>query len=138
MTSSLSRYRLRMSPLRRALTTLLLSLIAILFFVPGVLASPLGGWWRLMSAVGLVLSIVGLRIVLGPVIVVRDEGLRIQRNWPLRRDIPWYRIFQVDVIPGFWNLEIELNSGERIALPCVDEVDRLYEELERHRSEIDA
>lgn len=126
-----------MSTFRRVSLALLLGVTAV-FFVPGVLVAPLGGWWRLVSGTGLVLSLLGLRTVLGPVIVVRDTGLRIQRSWPFRRDIPWYRIFEVDVIPGFWNLEIELNSGERISLPCVEDVDRLYEELERHRSEIDA
>jgi hypothetical protein len=130
-------YRLRMSLVRRVLLVAMLVVIA-LFFVPGVLSGALGVWWRLLSVAGLVLSIIALRIVLGPAIVVRQSGLRLQRNWPIRRDIPWYRILQVDVIPGFWNLEIELNSGERISLPCVESVDDLYEDLERHRTEIDA
>ncbi|MEJ5254995.1 MAG: hypothetical protein WHS89_06560 [Acidimicrobiales bacterium] len=130
-------YRLRMSTLRRVSLTVLLAATAA-FFVPGLLAGELGGWWRLVSGVGLAVSLLGLRTVLGPVIVVREAGLRIQRSWPIRRDIPWYRILLVDVIPGFWNLEIELNSGERIALPCVEGVDRLYEQLEQHRSAIDA
>jgi hypothetical protein len=130
-------YRLRMSSLRRVLLVVMLVLIA-LFFVPGTVSGALDLWWRGLSAAGILLSLIGLRIVLGPAIVVRSSGLRLQRNWPLRRDIPWYRILQVDVIPGFWNLEIELNSGERIALPCVESVDDLYEDLERHRTEIDA
>jgi len=119
-------YRLRMSTPRRILLVLMLSLIA-LFFVPGAVSGALDFWWRLLSVAGVVVSLVALRIVLGPAIVVRSTGLRIQRNWPLRRDIPWYRILQVDVIPGFWNLEIELNSGERISLPAVQDVDELYE-----------
>ena len=52
-------------------------------------------------------------------LIVRDEGLRVQKTWPHRRDIPWYRILATDVIPGFWNLELELNSGERVELPPV-------------------
>ena len=69
---------------------------------------------------------------------VRPRGLRLQRNWPFRRDIPWYRILQIDVIPGFWNLEIELNSGERLALPCVEHLNDLYHRMEHHRQALDA
>lgn len=130
-------YRLRMRSWRRALMTVLLSVIAV-FFVPGIFAPDLALWWRALSVVGLLTSLAGLRIILGPVIVVRPEGLRIQRNWPIRRDIPWYRILEIDVIPGFWNLEIELNSGERLALPCVEQLDDLYERMEHHRQALDA
>lgn len=132
-----TRYRLRMSPLRRAATTVSLVVVA-LFFVPGIVGAGLEPWWRVVSVVGLVTAIAGLRIVVGPVLVVRERGLLILRHWPLRRDIPWYRILQIDVIPGFWHLEVELNSGERIALPCVDDIDGLYRNMERHRQALDA
>jgi hypothetical protein len=137
MTPMSSRYRLRMSPLRRIATAALLVLIAV-FFVPGILADGLELWWRVVSLVGFVTALIGLRIILGAVLVVRDRGLLILRNWPLRRDIPWYRILQIDVIPGFWNLEIELNSGERISLPPVHDLDGLYQRMERHRQALDA
>ena len=42
------------------------------------------------------------------------------------------------MIPGFWNLEIELNSGERVELPPVQNLNELYEEIERHRTALDA
>lgn len=137
MTPMSSRYRLRMSPVRRIATAVLLALIAV-FFVPGILAGGLELWWRVVSLVGFLTSLIGLRIILGAVLVVRDRGLLILRNWPLRRDIPWYRILQIDVVPGFWNLEIELNSGERIALPPVRDLDGLYQRMERHRQALDA
>jgi hypothetical protein len=132
-----SGYRLRMSPVRRWGTVVVL-IAAGVFFVPGIVTAGFDLWWRALSVVGLVTAVLGLRAVLGSVLVVRDEGLRIQRSWPLRRDVRWYRMLQVDVIPGFWNLEVELNSGERLVLPCVDDVDRLYEEMERHRQALDA
>jgi hypothetical protein len=98
-----------------------------------------GDWWfRALSAVVALASVAGLRILWGPVVVVRDAGLRVQRNWPLRRDIRWYRILAIDVIPGFWHLEVELNSGERLALPAVDDLDRLYRLMEQHRQALDA
>jgi hypothetical protein len=122
---------------RRILLTVVLSVIAV-FFVPGIGAPGLPLWWHALSAIGLLTAVAGLRIVLGSVVVVRPQGLRIQRNWPIRRDIRWYRILSIDVIPGFWNLEIELNSGERIALPAVDELDDLYHRMEHHRQALDA
>jgi len=132
-----SRYRLRMTRTRRAATVVLLVVVGVLL-VPGIVGAGLELWWRALSLVGLASAVAGLRIVLGPVLVVRERGLLILRHWPLRRDIPWYRILQIDVIPGFWHLEIELNSGERIALPCVDDIDGLYRTMERHRQALDA
>ena len=41
-------------------------------------------------------------------------------------------------MPGFWHLEIELNSGERITLPAVDDLERLYQLMEHHRQALDA
>lgn len=115
----------------------ILAVLALLF-IPLVLASGIEWWMRLLSLVGLVSAVLGIRTLLGAVLVVREEGLRIQKNWPRRRDIPWYRILATDVIPGFWNLEIELNSGERVELPPVQNLTGLYEEIERHRTALDA
>jgi hypothetical protein len=130
-------YRLRMSPARRLVVTVVL-VAAALFFVPGMLAPDLSWWWRALSSVGFLSALLGLRAVLGRVVLVGPAGLRLQKSWPLRRDIRWYRILQIDVIPGFWNLEVELNSGERLALPCVEHLDDLYETMERHRQALDA
>src|SRR4051794_20567611 len=132
-----SKYRLRMSPVARVARVALLSFLALVF-VPGVVASGLELWWRLVSLVGLVTSVLGARMMIGSVLVVRDDGLRIQKNWPHRRDIPWYRILASDVIPGFWNLELELNSGERVELPPVGDINALYADIERHRTALDA
>lgn len=130
-------YRLRLSPLRRIALCVLLVLSSV-FFLSGIVAADLSIWWRGLSAVGLVTALLGLRTIFGAVVVVKPEGLRIQRSWPIRRDIRWYRILEIDVLPGFWNLEIELNSGERVSLPCVDNLDELYEDMERHRQALDA
>jgi hypothetical protein len=126
-----------MSPLARVWRVALLSIIA-LFFIPGVAASDLDLWWRTVSLAGLVTAVLAVRMLVGAVIIVRDEGLRVQKNWPRRRDIPWYRILASDVIPGFWNLELELNSGERLELPPVADLNALYEDIERHRTALDA
>jgi hypothetical protein len=126
-----------MSPISRTLRVALLVLIA-LFFVPGVFADGLPGWWRVLSAVGLVTAVLAIRTLVGAVLVVRERGLRLQRTWPYRRDIDWYRILATDVIPGFWNLELELNSGERVELPPVADLNALYDDIERHRTALDA
>jgi hypothetical protein len=128
---------LRMSVVKRVGLTGLMSFLA-LFFVPAMLAADVPMWWRGLSLVGFVTALLSLRAILGRVVVVRPEGLRIQRSWPVRRDIRWYRILEIDVIPGFWNLEVELNSGERLTLPCVEHLDDLYENMERHRQALDA
>ncbi len=112
--------------------------VGLLLFVPGALTGDLDVWWRLVSAVGALSTIAGLRILWGSVVVVRPKGLRIQRNWPFRRDVPWYRILAIDVVPGFWHLEVELNSGERLTLPAVDDLERLYQLMEHHRQALDA
>jgi len=132
-----TKYRLRLSPLSRYSRVVLLSLI-FLFFVPGVVAEGLPLWWRLLSIIGAVTSVLAIRTLLGAVLVVRERGLRIQRSWPHRRDIDWYRILATDVIPGFWNLELELNSGERLELPAVADLNALYDDIERHRTALDA
>jgi hypothetical protein len=113
-------------------------LIGLAIFVPGVLAGGLPVWWRLFALVGGLLCLAGLRILWGSVVVVRPAGLRVQRNWPLRREYAWYRILAIDVIPGFWHLEIELNSGQRVTLPAVDDLERLYQLMEYHRQALDA
>ena len=132
-----SRYRLRMSPVTRVARVVLLSAVAVVL-VPGVVFSGVEFWWRSVSLVGLVTALMGVRMMLGAVLVVRDDGLRIQKYWPYRRDLPWYRILASDVIPGFWNLELELNSGERVELPPVGDINGLYADIERHRTALDA
>lgn|GEM_PF-1307264 len=132
-----TKYRLRMSPIARLLRVTLLSVIAV-FFVPGVITAELGIWWRAMSLVGLTTAVLAIRMMVAAVIVVSEGGLRVQKNWPYRRDFSWYRILTVDVIPGFWNLEIELNSGERLELPPVSDINTLYDDIERHRAALDA
>ena len=72
------------------------------------------------------------------VVVVRPDGLRVQRNWSFRRNYRWYRILAIDVVPGFWHLEVELNSGERVTLPAVDDLERLYDLMEQRRQALDA
>ena len=130
-------FRLRVSAVGRLWRTVVL-VVGLLLFVPGALSGAIDVWWRLVYALGALSCVAGLRILWGAVVVVRPTGLRIQRNWPLRRDFLWYRILSIDVIPGFWHLEIELNSGERVTLPAVDDLERLYQLMEKHRSALDA
>jgi hypothetical protein len=132
-----TKYRWRMSRGRRVVRVALLAVIA-LFFLPGAFDPQLDLWWRVVSGVGLITSVLAIRTLLGAVLIVRDEGLRLQKTWPRRRDIPWYRILATDVVPGFWNLEIELNSGERVELPPVADLNALYDDIERHRTALDA
>ncbi len=130
-------FRLHMRPWVRVLRTGLLVICLLLAASWAWFAGP-EMWFRVASAVVALACVAGLRILWGPVVVVRDDGLRIQRNWPLRRTIPWYRVLAIDVIPGFWHLEVELNSGQRLALPAVDDLDRLYRLMEQHRQALDA
>jgi hypothetical protein len=132
-----TRYRWRMTRRRRIVKVTLLGLIG-LFFLSGLLDGQLSLWWRFVTLVGLVSSVLAIRTVVGAVLIVSDKGLRIQKTWPYRRDIAWYRILATDVIPGFWNLELELNSGERLELPPVADINGLYEDIERHRTALDA
>ncbi len=122
---------------RRVIKVTVLTLIA-LFFLPGAFDAQLDLWWRFVTLVGFITSILAIRTVVGAVLIVSDKGLRVQKAWPHRRDIPWYRILATDVIPGFWNLELELNSGERVELPPVADLNALYEDIERHRTALDA
>jgi membrane protease YdiL (CAAX protease family) len=130
------RYRLRMQPLTRILRTVLLATLGLMF-LPAVVTAGVDVQWRTLSIVGLLSSIYGLRIVLGPAVEVRPTGLRVFKHWPWRREIPWYRIFQVEVVPGYWVLDLELNSGEQLELPCVEHVDDLFERIEEHRARLD-
>jgi hypothetical protein len=132
-----TKYRWRLSRFSRIIRVTALVLIGLLF-IPGVVDADISLWWRAVSVLGLVTSVLAIRTLVGSVLIVRDEGLRVQKAWPKRRDIPWYRILATDVVPGFWNLEIELNSGERVELPPVDDINALYEDIERHRTALDA
>jgi (2Fe-2S) ferredoxin len=93
--------------------------------------------WRLFSVAGAVSCVVSLRIVLGPAVVVRPEGLRVQPSWPFRRDIAWYRILDVEVVPVLWVLDIELNNGQHVQLPAVERLNELYDLVEAHRHDLD-
>ena len=130
------RYRLRMQPITRVLRTILLGTLGLMF-VPAVITAGVDLQWRTLSIVGLLSSIYGLRVVLGPAVEVRADGLRVFKSWPWRREIPWYRIYQVEVVPGYWVLDLELNSGEQLELPCVEHVDDLFERIEEHRQRLD-
>jgi len=112
--------------------------LGLLLFIPGAIVGGVDLWWRVLCGFGVLSCIAGLRILWGSVVVVRPQGLRVQRNWPLRRDFRWYRILAIDVVPGFWHLEVELNSGERITLPAVEDIERLYQLMEHHRQALDA
>jgi hypothetical protein len=131
------RYRLRMSRVSRVLRTFVFVAIA-LCFVPAVIDGGIDLAVRALSLLGIVSSLYGLRVILGPAVEVRPEGLRLLKSWPRRRDIAWYQILEVDIIPGYWMLDIELNSGEQISLPCVERVDDLYERIEELRQLLDA
>jgi hypothetical protein len=130
-------YRLRMSTFIRMWRTGISVVLGVLFL--GLLfeatSPPLV---RLGCVVGIGLSVFGLRTVLGSAVVVRTEGLRVFTWWPKHRDIAWYRVFAVDVVPEGWLLELELNSGEKVLLPVVERVDVLYEQIEDLRSRLDA
>lgn len=130
-------FRLHMRPLPRVLRTLVL-VVCVVLATSWAVAGDSALWFRMASGAVALASVAGLRILWGPVVVVRSDGLRVQKNWPLRRTYPWYRILAIDVIPGFWHLEVELNSGDRLALPPVDELDRLYRLMEQHRQALDA
>lgn len=130
-------FRLRLSPIGRVLRSLVL-VLGLVIFVPAVVAGALDPWWRFFCVLGALSCVAGLRILWGSVVVVRADGLRVQRNWPFRKNYRWYRILAIDVVPGFWHLEVELNSGERVTLPAVDDLERLYDLMEHHRQALDA
>jgi len=130
------RFRLQLLPLTRAVRTVVL-LACLAAFLPGVM---LGGGpteWRVLSLAGVVSACWSLRFIWGAAVVVGPEGLRVQKWWPLRKDIPWYRVLSVEVVPGYWYLDLELNSGERVTLPCVERLDDLFDAVEHHRTDLD-
>jgi hypothetical protein len=135
--AAVHRYRLRMSWLNRGIRSVLFVVIA-LCFVPALLNPDMDLGVRVFSLVGVASSVYGLRIILGPAVEVRPEGLRVLKSWPRRRTIPWYRILEIEVVPGYWVLDVELNSGERFSLPCVEHVDDLYEHIQAQRQDLDA
>jgi hypothetical protein len=132
-----TRYRLAMRPAARVWRVVLYSVLGALF-IPGLVDPAVTALFRLGAVLGIALAVAGLRIVLGPAVVVRDAGLRVFTWWPRHRDLAWYRVFAVDVVPGAWQLELELNSGERVLLPAVERVDELYERIEELRQHLDA
>jgi hypothetical protein len=137
MAAVTTRYRWRLSPLGRAFRVVGLALCGLVL-ASVALEAHVELWWRALCFAGVVSAVLAIRMLVGAVLIVREDGLRLQKTWPKRRDIPWYRILATDVVPGFWNLEIELNSGERVELPPVADVEALYEDIERHRTALDA
>lgn len=96
------------------------------------------GWWWTSAAVGgLVAAVVGIRTLWGAVVVVTPEELVVQPSWPLKRRIRWYRIEHVEVVPGLWTLLVELISGDRVELPCVERFEELYRLVEQRRRALD-
>jgi hypothetical protein len=130
-------YRLSLSHLARARRVIVYIGMAVLFGSLALDPSSTNAV-RLGSLAGIGLAMYGLRMVAGPMVVVRAAGLRVYSWWPRHRDLAWYRVFAVDVLPGRWQLELELNSGERVLLPPVERVDDLYDQIEDLRSRLDA
>jgi hypothetical protein len=130
-------YRLSLSNFARARRVVVYIGLAVLF-APGALDPSSTPLVRLGSVAGIGLAMYGLRMVAGPIVVVREAGLRVFSWWPWHRDLAWYRVFAVDVVPGHWQLELELNSGERVLLPPVERVDDLYDQIEDLRQRLDA
>ena len=129
-------YRLRRRTFVRVLWVVVYGL-CIFLLASGIGTSP-SLVWTAVSVAGIVIALVGLRAVLGRAVLVESDALVLQPYWPRRRRLPWYRIDHVEVVPESWSLVVELNSGERIALPCVEQVDDLYERVERHRRALDS
>lgn len=130
-------YRLRMSPIARWSRVALFTVCGLIL-LSGIFVTVEGLFWKVVSALGVVASVLAIRIVLGPAVVVTPDELIVQRNWPLRRHIKWYRIDHAEVIPGVWVLLVELISGERFELPAVEHLDDLYADLEHYRKALDS
>ncbi|MDZ7731981.1 MAG: hypothetical protein U5R31_01710 [Acidimicrobiia bacterium] len=130
-------YRLRFSPLARWSRVALFVLCGAVL-LSGILYAGEALIWQLLGGVGVVASVLAIRAVLGNVVVVTPEALVIQRTWPARRRIKWYRIDHAEVIPGYWTILVELNSGERFELPCVEHIDDLYHAMEHYRTALDS
>ncbi len=129
-------YRLRRRTFSRVLWVVVYGLC--IFLLAGGVGASTSLAWSLISVLGIVIALVGLRAILGRAVLVRSDALVVQPYWPVRRRIPWYRIDQVEVVPESWSLVLELNSGERVPLPCVEHVDDLYERVDHHRKALDA
>lgn len=131
-------YRLQFRLATRVIWTLLM-VVTFAFFAQCVSSGAFGFWWRSFSAMSALCSLAGVRVLWGPAVVVGPDAMRIYRPWwPLHRDVAWYRILATDIIPGFWFLELEMNSGERIELPCVEHMDQLYDQIEDYRTRLDS
>lgn len=130
-------YRLRMSPLARW-SRVALFVVCALILASGIAFAGEALLWQILGALGIVAAVLAIRVVLGPVVVITPDELIVQRNWPLKRRMRWYRIDHAEVIPGMWVLVIELVSGERFELPCVEHLDELYEHLEHYRKALDS
>ena len=130
-------YRLRMSPLARWFRVALFVVCGFVL-LSGIIYAREGLFWQVLGAVGVVGSVLAIRIVLGPAVVVTPDELIVQRNWPIKRRMKWYRIDHAEVIPGMWVLVVELISGERFELPCVEHLDDLYANLEHYRKALDS
>lgn len=128
-------YRLRMSPVTRFLR------VAVYVVCGGILAvwavAPGEWWWRALCVVGLAVAVVALRQTVGAVVRVDGHALTLQPYWPHRRRLPWYRIDHAELVPGSWTVVVEMNSGQRFELPCVDDVDDLFERVEHRRRALD-
>jgi hypothetical protein len=126
-----------MSPLARWLR------VGVFVLCAAVLASGIAyageGWfWKALGVIGIVGAGLAIRIVVGPVVYVTPTELVIARNWPLKKRIKWYRVDHAEVIPGMWIIVLELISGERFELPCVERIDDLYRHLEHYRKALDS
>jgi len=131
-------FRLQFRLATRVIWTVLL-VLTVIFFAQIIISSVFGFWVRVVALVATLNAIAGIRVMWGAAVVVGRSGMRIYRPWwPLHRDIAWYRILATDIIPGFWFLELEMNSGERIELPCVENMDDLFEQIEDHRTRLDS
>jgi hypothetical protein len=129
------RYRMRMTPLVRTGRIAVFALCTLALSASAFAGGP--WWWRFASLVGLAVALLGLRTMLGAVVTVDDRYLTIQPYWPLRQRLTWYRIDHAEVVPGYWVVVLELNSGVRIQLPCVEDIDDLYHRVEYHRKALD-
>jgi hypothetical protein len=130
-------YRLRMAPLTRALRVAVF-VVCGLILASGAVFGVEAWYWRLLSGIGAVSAVLAMRVVLGSIVVVTERDLVLQWTWPLRRRIPWYRVDHAEVMPGAWTILVELIDGERFELPCVEDIDGLYHDLEQRRKALDS
>ena len=100
------RYRLRMAPLTRILRSVLLGFLGIMF-LPAVFTAGVDTQWRVLSIVGLVSSVYGLRIVLGPAVEVDTHIEPLQPPEAAGREAPPERVRAVEMALA----EIAAESG---------------------------